>query len=279
MYISIVFPNWNRASATMRYLASVHRSNIAKNKLEIIMVDNNSTDNSINVVKKNYPSVKIIKLNKNYGPSYARNQGIKRAQGEIIFCTDNDLILEPNTLNILSKELHKNSNTGIVGAKVVSIEDKQTIVTCGYEFNRWLAVENGLKNCHFRKEADWIAGCCMMFRKTLIDEIGLFDEAFTFFGEDADFGLRARKAGYGVVSLPNAIVYHPTAKKKQLNPSRYANYYASKFRLIRKHTSSVQQLVSIGMHLTVLSLIRYLIGKPEYWRLKWQALKKVIKNN
>jgi len=286
--LSIVFPNWNGVQAALEYLGSIQNSSYSREKIEVILVDNHSEDDSVSQVRKKFPEVKIIELDKNYGPAYARNRGIEQAQGEYVFCSDNDQNLDTNCLQIMAdylrgaNRLQINSDIGIVGAKVLSKTKPHQIVSCGYTFNRWLGAESGRKDCKEIKECDWIAGCCMMFRNSLINEIGLFDEKFFFFAEDADFCLRTKKAGYKVVSLPDAIVYHGKNKSQALETllepgfGKYYDYYKAKFRLILKHSRLLQKVTSIALHLTVLSLIRYLTGKEESLVLKTRALVSVI---
>ncbi|MBU1110114.1 glycosyltransferase family 2 protein [Patescibacteria group bacterium] len=300
--LSIIFPNWNGAQDTLAYLQSIRKSSYPQKEIEIIMVDNHSRDSSVKYVRKLFPEVKIIELDQNYGPAYARNRGIEQAQGEIIFCSDNDQILATNTLEILANLLQVETNKlqtganklqiktdkpqigkgiGIVGAKVLTKSEPHRIVSCGYKFNRWLGLESGSKDCQQIKECDWVAGCSMMFGKSLIDEIGIFDENFFFYAEDADFCLRAKKAGFKVVSLPNAIVYHGKNDQSPalLTDEGYLDYYKAKFRLIKKHCNLLQQIISLGLHLTVFSWIRYLTGKKESLLLKFKALTSTLKTN
>ncbi|MBU1868790.1 glycosyltransferase [Patescibacteria group bacterium] len=163
--LSIVFPNWNGVQAALEYLGSIQNSSYSREKIEVILVDNHSEDDSVSQVRKKFPEVKIIELDKNYGPAYARNRGLEKACGKYIFCSDNDQVLATNTLQILANRLQINSDIGIVGAKVLSKTKPHQIVSCGYTFNRWLGAESGRKDCKEIKECDWIAGCCMMFRK------------------------------------------------------------------------------------------------------------------
>ena len=293
--LSIIFPSWNRRQDTLDYLGSIKQSPFPQGQIEIIMIDNHSQDGTVKLVQQHYPKVKIIGLDKNYGPAYARNRGIEKAQGELIFCSDNDQTLTTNTLPILANHLQTNPEVGVVGAKVVSKTKPHQIISCGYTWNRWLGTECGLKNCGRVKECDWIAGCSMMFKKSLVDKIGLFDEKFFFFGEDADFCLRAKKAGYKVVSLPNAIVYHGKSKSpraKRVGPKNsqsqipensdfskdYYDYYKAKFRLILKHSNLPQKIISISLHLTFFSLLRYLAKKKENIVLKVKAFSEALRN-
>lgn len=288
--LSIIFPNWNGAKDTLDYLRSIRESSYPQERIEVIMVDSHSEDNSVGQVRKEFPKVKIIELDKNYGPAYARNRGIEQARGEFIFCSDNDQTLATNTLRILANYLIANrlqsktngpqmgEEVGVVGAKVLSKTKPHSIISCGYRFNYWLGLESGLKNCEQIKECDWVAGCSIMFRKTLIDEIGLFDENFFFFAEDADFCLRTKKAGYKVISLPNAVVHHPLSKNKLLTKDKYYDYYKAKFRLILKHSTTLQKIISITLHMTIFSIVRYVTGKEENVILKVRALLEALRS-
>ncbi len=275
--ISVIFPNYNNTPATLKYLHSLRSSQYPSTALEIIMVDNNSSDHSWRKVKKFYPEVKIITLNKNYGPAYARNRGLEIARGELFFCSDNDQFLAPSTLKLLHDCLQDNPKIGVLGGQILTPPPHSQLISNGYHFNFFFGLENGINPTFPALNfCDWVAGCGMMFRRQIYQEIGGFDEKFTFFAEDADFCLRVKKAGYQVASLNKALIYHPLPKPLR-SFEQYLNYYQAKFYLIQKHSPFPYKISSYFFHLTFFSWGRKLLRKPEFFSLKWRALLKVLR--
>ena len=267
--ISIIFPNYNGKQDALEFIASVFKSDYPQNKIEIIMIDNGSTDGSAGAVAKKYPQVKVIRLEENLGPGVARNEGIKNARKEIIFLADNDSKLESTTLKIMTSYLSSHPEINILGPKILHVKPKGELVSCGFYWNRWLAIESGKRKPNIDKDVDWVACCALMIRKKDLEKIGLFDRRFFLFAEDADFCLRAKKMGFKVRSTPSAIVYHDRSTPPIFTPQQdYYNYYYSKFLLIFKYSSSLQILFTLPVHLLLFTMANVLRGNREYPILK-----------
>lgn len=278
--VSIVFPNFNGKKDFQILLSSLKKIDYPQNKIEVIMVDNASTDGSIGLVKKKFPLVKIIQLEKNIGPGAARNKGINQASGEYILSTDNDVKFDKSSLKPLVKFLQSDPKIGVVGGKIL---EKRTsnLVSCGYSFNRWLAIETGNKNCNQKRESDWVAAAFMLFKKDLIKKVGLFDPKFFFYAEEADYCFRVKKKGLKVFYTPKAIIYHGKEKGQAptLSPKQnYFDYYKSKFRLILKHLSLPQKITSLFFHLGPAIFIRTFLNKEEHFLLKYKAFLTTVEN-
>ena len=271
--VSIIFPSFNGKQDCQVLLSSLKKIDYPQNKIEVIMVDNASTDGTVDLVKKQFPFVKVILLKKNIGPGAARNKGINQALGEYILSTDNDVRFDKSSLKPLVKILVSDPKVGVIGGKIL---EKKTgkLVSCGYTFNRWLAIETGDKNCQKERECDWVAAAFMLFSKDFAKKVGLFDPKFFFYAEEADFCFRVKKMGLKVFYTPQAVVCHGKEKKDSSIFSakeKYSQYYQSKFRLILKHLSPLQKITSLLFHLTLAIPIRFLLGKEEHPILKYQA--------
>lgn len=273
--ITIVFPNFNGKKDCQVLLDSVKNFDYPQNKIEVIMIDNASTDDSLALVKKHFPKVIVIPLAKNIGPGAARNEGIKQSLGEYILCTDNDVLFDKTSLKPLVEILQSRLDVGIVGGKIL---DKQTkkLVSCGFNFNRWLGIEMSNPESDKENECDWVGAAFMLFKKELAKKVGFFDPGFFFFAEDADFCLRAKKYGLKVIYSPLALIYHGKEKVNSFLPviNNYFEYYKSKFRLIRKHLNLLQQFTSFTFHLGIAIPIRMLLKKEERPVLKFKAFLK-----
>lgn len=210
--ISIVIVNWNGMRFLPECLGSVFRETAS---FEVVLVDNGSEDGSVEYVKKDFPSVKVIEERENLGFAKGNNIGIAAAKGKYILTLNNDTVLEKGFLERLQSAAEaSDEGTGMWAVKILSF-DKKTIDSVG----GLLIYRDGLAKGRGRLEKDtgrydtpkevfMPSACAGLYRKSMLDKIGAFDEDFFAYCEDTDLGLRARLAGYTTVNVPEAIVYH-----------------------------------------------------------------------
>lgn len=183
---------------------------------EVIIVDNGSTDGSVQFVRENFPDTIIIENKENLGFAMANNQGIKIAKGKYIALLNNDTVVDRNWLkNLVTVAESSPEKIGMWAGKILSIENPGIIDSVG-----GLVISNdGIAKGRGRLEEDIgqydreeevliPSACAALYRKEIFDEVGLFDEDFFAYCEDTDLGLRARLAGWKTISVPKAIVYH-----------------------------------------------------------------------
>ena len=271
--VSIIFPNYNGCKDCLSLLASLKNCDFPSQEIEVIMVDNASTDDSVKTVKEAFPDIKIITLDHNVGPGEARNKGAAKAEGEYLFLTDNDVEFMASSLEPLIKLISSDARIGVAGGKILE-KNTHRLVSCGYTFNRWLGIETGDKNPDQQKECDWVAGAFMMIKKGVFNEIGGFESRFFFYAEEADLCLKAKEKGLRVVYAPEAIIYHGkfNSSAKIFSPSEdYFNYYVGKFLLILKHASFWEKMTAFLFHLTLAIPLRFLLQREEHPLLKYKA--------
>lgn len=210
--ISIIIVNWNGKNYLFDCLNSVYKSNFLD--YEIIIIDNGSKDESQKMLQKKFLEIKLILNKKNLGFAKANNQGIKIAQGEFIFLLNNDTVIHPDLLRILSDKLSSNEKIGIVGPKIYYTNSQRIWFAGGcidwakgktYHLNRDLTDSESEDS---EKEVDFITGCALMIKREVIDKIGFLDQNFFAYYEDADWCQKAIRAGYRVVYLPFGGVWH-----------------------------------------------------------------------
>jgi GT2 family glycosyltransferase len=208
--ISVVVVNWNRRELLRACLESLRRQSGVC--FETIVVDNGSTDGSPELA--NDYGIRIIRNPTNLGFCAANNQGIAAARGQFIALLNNDAEAEPGWLAALHRACSREPNVGMAASKVLVWEDPTRIDKVGHLIfpdgqNRGRgagAIDRGQFD---REEAVlWPDGCAAMYRKSMLDAIGGFDEDFFAYGDDAELGLRARIAGWTCVYAPDAIVRH-----------------------------------------------------------------------
>lgn len=210
--ISIIILNWNGKKYLKDCFDSLESQTYPN--FEIILVDNGSEDGSVKFVRENFPQIKIIGNKKNLGFAKGNNIGIKLAKGKYIFVLNNDTKVEKNCLENLVEAAEKDDKIGMCAPKILSFGNPQIIDSVGLNI-----YFDGMSRGRGRMEIDdgkynkieeilFPSGCAALYRKTMIDEIGLFDENFFAYCEDTDLGLRGRLAGWKAILVPSATVYH-----------------------------------------------------------------------
>jgi len=202
--VSIIIVNYNGKYHLEKCLASLMKINY-KN-YEIILVDNNSTDTSVEYVKNTYPAITIIKLNDNYGFAEPNNIGAKNAKGDLLLFLNNDTEVNPNFINEMVNVLQKDSEIAICQSLLLKPNGQvdssgDFIDTLGRTFSSKDKASEVKKILSAR-------GASMMIRKESFWDLGGFDKKFFASYEDVDLGWRAWLWGYKIVLVPNSIVYH-----------------------------------------------------------------------
>jgi len=247
--VSIIIVNFNGKEFLRRCLTSLLTTNYPN--FEIIMVDNASTDGSVELIGKlfgSYPCIKVIKNSENLGHSEGCNVGAKVAKGNYLVFLDSDteikagscvsennesLNVPQNWLSELVKVMEGDQSTGIAQAKIVLAKDNRLLdYTCIAidALGTWHATY-GLKEDEFKENFEILAassGCCIVRRK-VFEEVGGFDSDYFIYDDDTDFSLRTRLLGYKVVLVPSAIIVHRGGVLRGINPRTV--YHSAKNRV------------------------------------------------
>jgi GT2 family glycosyltransferase len=210
--VSVIIVNWNGRHLLGECLDSLLAQSFTD--FEVIVVDNGSQDGSAEFVRTHYPAVKLIRLPENTGFAGGNNEGIRVARGKYVALLNNDTRTDPEWLACLSREAEANPASGMWASKILSYDQPDIIDNVGLLLYRdGLARGQGrLERDHGQydvgREALFPSGCAALYRRRMLDEVGLFDEDFFAYADDVDLGLRARLAGWGCTYVPAAKVYH-----------------------------------------------------------------------
>lgn len=211
MKVSIIIPNYNGEEYLKDCLDSLSRQ--AFNVPEIIIIDNSSKDNSLQLIPKECRNIRLLKLSRNYGFSRAVNEGIKVAKGDYIVLLNNDTTVDSHWLESLVKCIEKDNRIFSCCSKMIRYSERDKIDDAGDEYNifGW-AYKRGDgtsidKYCESENVFSSCAGAAI-YRKEVFDEIGYFDENFFAYLEDVDISFRAKIQGYKNVYCSDAVVYH-----------------------------------------------------------------------
>jgi|GEM_PF-409682 len=197
--LSIIIVNHNNERFLKDCLSSAYNTP-KKIGLEVIFIDNNSSDNSLELVTREFPQVKIIKNQKNLGFCKANNQGLKIYQGRYALLLNADTVTKHGALDRLVEFMDANPKIGACGPLLLNPDG--TPQHQGGLFNRkfWLSKD--------ALAVDYVIGACLMVRREAIDRVGGLDENFFFSNDDLDWCRRIRKAGWRVFFFPRAEVTH-----------------------------------------------------------------------
>lgn len=195
-------------------LQSLRKQGISEEAFEIIVVDNGSKDGSIQAVEEKFPQVKLIRNGSNQGFCRANNQGISIAEGEFVALINNDAVADPFWLQQLLTAFESSSRIGMAASKIIDFADPRRIDKCGHVIfpdgqNRGRGTGEIDRGQYDKvEEVLWPDGCAAMYRRSMLEQIGGFDEDLFAYADDAELGLRARIAGWRCVYNPRAVVRH-----------------------------------------------------------------------
>jgi len=202
--VSIIIVNYNGKNYLEKCLESLFQ--VKYSNFEIIIVDNNSTDGSIEFAEKNYPQITIKKLEKNYGFAYPNNLGSKMAKGDFLLFLNNDTKVDPHFLNPLIKSMMSDSKIAICQSLLLRPDGK---VDSSGDFLDDYGRAYSSKIIPKKQQPILSArGASMLVRKDIFYELDMFDEKFFVSFEDVDLGWRAWINGFEVIVVPDSIVYH-----------------------------------------------------------------------
>ncbi len=227
--------------------------------LEIIVVDDASTDGTGAMVRKDFPEVRLVTNEKNSGTSVSRNNGAKKATGEYLIFLDNDISVQPNTFGALVEFLQNHSDAGIVTARLFSEDGSQRHWNVGYHPNhfrefiggclvmikkiignhKWLTRIITRVNLNYWdheavRTVDWVIEECFAIRRNLFERIHGFDEEFFMYFEGPDLCKRVEQQGCAVYFTPSAVAtVHEGHAHSSLRRAKL--FTASKYRFYKKH--------------------------------------------
>jgi len=250
--LSIVIVNWNTRQLLLEVLTSV-RDNAPDFPYEVIVVDNGSSDGSAELVRSQFPEYLLIANLDNRGFAAANNQGFAIARGDQILLLNSDTLVHGTVLRESVRFLDQHPEIGAMGCRVLNT-DGTVQLTCSQFpslLNQFL-MASGLWTIRWprffgrylmtdwhrdsERDVDVITGCYLLVRRKVIDQVGVLDEAFFFFGEETDWCLRMRQAGWRLTFAPvGTITHHGSASARKLNHKRDLLLTSAKVRLHRKH--------------------------------------------
>ena len=211
MKVTIVIPNYNGKHFMEPCLSSL--SEQTYKDFHILVIDNASSDGSIEYMEENYPDIELIKLQKNYGFSKAVNIGIQHSRTPYVILLNNDTTVDTRYVEEMVKAIEKSPKIFSVSSKMIQMYHPELIDSAGdlYTLLGWGVCRGcGRPVSNYQKYDEIFTACAgaAIYRRSVFDEIGYFDENHFAYLEDIDIGYRARIYGYYNMYCPTALVYH-----------------------------------------------------------------------
>ena len=199
--VTILIITWNRKNDILETIRSIHEQSYQN--FEIVIVDNGSTDGTVEAIRQAYTQVRLIKLDRNTGTTIGRNAGINVARGDIIFFLDSDAYPASETLMSIVLRFLDDPRLGVINSKIINAYTKEIDHTAGWVYTERNKADQDKEFLSFSFSE---GGCAI--RKEVFDRVGLFWEMLFFGGEGLDYSMRVWDAGYKIIYYPKAIVYH-----------------------------------------------------------------------
>jgi GT2 family glycosyltransferase len=279
--LSVIIVNYNVEYFLEQCLLSVEKA--AKNiDAEIFVVDNNSVDGSVNLVKEKFPFVKLIENKKNTGFSFANNQAIKESNGKYVLLLNPDTLVEEDTFEKMITFMNTHQDAGGLGVMMVDgkgiflPESKRGLPTPMVAFYKIFGLSAlfpkskifgryhvGYLDKNKTHEIEILSGAFMLLRKKVLDEIGLLDETFFMYGEDIDLSYRITKAGYKNYYFPETKIIHYKGESTKKSSVNYVFiFYRAMIIFAEKHFSqknakTFSTLINLAIYLRAALAIFY----------------------
>lgn len=294
--IAIIIINWNTFQLTFNCLKSLEACSY--NNISFFLVDNGSIDGSGDKIALEFPEVNYIKNEKNEGFTGANNLALKailEQDFDYVLLLNNDTEVKPNFLSLLEAKMNSDNKLAATQPLILNFKNRDTIWNAGGSFNTFFGLtKTRLKGMIFNPQLNietstqWITGCCILVKTSVVKQVGLLDNRFFAYFEDVDWSIRMTNLGYKLAVVPESIIYHHTSgstKKNNAsnegNLSPYAHFLnvRNHIYLIKKHTffntlgSWIYQIIKIF----AFSIYFILRGRFVKFKMVWRGLFEGIK--
>ncbi len=263
--LSIILVGWNNKAYLDPCLVSLYEGGLKCN-FDVVVVDNGSTDGSQKMLGEKYPQVVLIQNEDNVGLGKASNQGIEATKGKYILLLNNDTIVNGSSFDAMVDFLEQNPKVGGVGGKLMNPDGT---IQAGYNYFSSLHEEflvatrlgelirsgyPAVMDANETKSVDWMGSACLMVRRSALDEVGLLDEGYFIYGDEADLQYRLKRGGWEIYFLPNATTIHYGGRSMD-RWRRRKMVYRGKMLFYQKHYGFLKTL-ALRLMLGILSVAK-----------------------
>jgi N-acetylglucosaminyl-diphospho-decaprenol L-rhamnosyltransferase len=266
--LTAIVVSWNVCDLLRRCLYSLlasaqtppgHRAGL---DVEIVVVDNNSSDGSPEMVRTEFPQVRLIANDENRGFTAANNQGLLASHGRFLLLINPDTEVVGDALAVMVRYMEAHPRVGVLGPQLLypdgSLQPSRrrfpTFATALVEstvVQEWWRDNRVLRHYYMAdspagegdqvQQVDWLVGACLLVRREAYEQVGALDEGFFMYSEELDWCRRIKEAGWEIVYFPEAkVVHHEGKSSEQVVPARHIHFQSSKVRYFKKHHGPAQ---------------------------------------
>lgn len=284
--VSVVIVNWNTCGLLRQCLASLPWASTEVD-LEVIVVDNGSSDDSVVMVEREFPQVRLVRNDDNLGFVKANNQGLAAASGDILFMLNSDTEVRPGAIERLAQVVAERPEVGAVGPRLLNTDGTPQVSAAPFPkviyrflpsrfehaYNQRLEQRILRETAHLA-EVDWLSGAALMFRREVMDRVGPLDERYYMWYDDLDWGQKLRQAGLKRLFVGDAVIVHHGRQsgRKLTNRDLAAQLFTSEYTYLRLHHGRLTTCLVFALRIAKALLLRCLSPSRENraeaaWRL------------
>ena len=251
MQVSVIIVNYNVANFLEQCLLSLERS-LTDDRFEIIVIDNASTDGSLDLLAKQFPEVKVISNSANVGFAHANNQALSIVKSEIVLFLNPDTLLPESLLQKTTEQFATDPQIGAIGVRMIDgnghflPESKRRTPTAWSSFIKLFGVDgigsnkqHGYYDLHLAQDNDGetevLSGACLFARRSVLQSIGGFDERFFMYAEDIDLSMSIRRKGLKIWYAGSSCIIHFKGESTTKNVRYVHDFYTAMLLFVRKH--------------------------------------------
>lgn len=221
-HVAAIIVTWNKKEFVTRLLEQLRTIKYPRDKLSVTVVDNNSSDGTVDVVSSSFPWVRLIQNPSNLGGTGGFNCGMKRVleeqpQSKYLWLLDNDVLVDRNALSSLVAVLEQHTDAAICGSRIMDVDNTDELIEVGAFIDRKMGiirrnmpVNETVGDSGAIFEVDYVAACSLLARIDDVKQVGLWHDHFFIYWDDMEWGARFNSFGYKVLAANASIVYHPS---------------------------------------------------------------------
>jgi len=263
--VAVIVLNWNGCEDTLACLASLAAVNYRP--LDAILVDNGSTDGSVGAIRASFPDVTIVETGENLGFAEGNNVGLRYALSggaDYVLLLNNDTAVAPDFVSILVDAVESTPQAGVAGPTIYYF-DRPTIIWSAGGVIDWRRGDSHMMGLDEEdkgqydaiREVDFVTGCALLARREAVERAGVLDSRFFMYYEETEWCVRAARAGYKIMYVPQARVWHKIAPAQQAASSRI-HYYMTRNRLL--FLKSTRASMRAWIHTLLAEYLRTLVS-------------------
>jgi GT2 family glycosyltransferase len=256
MDLSIIIVNWNTRDLLCQCLDSLTQR-VEGIEMEILVVDNGSTDGSVAAVRKKFPGMRLIENPVNLGFAKANNQALSVSKGRYLLLLNPDTQVKDEAIPQMLSFMNAHAEAGLVGAQLLNADESKQNSIANFPSLATELLNKSLLRWFFPEkfpgkemdypapvEVDSVIGACMLVRREAVEQVGLLDEGFFLFLEETDWCYRIKKAGWKIYHIPQAEIFHFQGKSAEAEKGKARiEYYRSRYYYFRKNNGRLQSSV------------------------------------